>query len=89
MNTGLEEEGSSSTLLYTDRDASKSKQKSNVTKQQSKALAARETRTSYNPRPSSGKLVSIPFWKKTNLKKSAFICIHDLNVPISNNNPKT
>jgi hypothetical protein len=31
----------------------------------------------------------MPFWKKINLKKSAFICVYDLNVPISNNNPKT
>jgi hypothetical protein len=31
----------------------------------------------------------MPFWKKTNLKKSAFICVHNLNVPIPNNNPKT
>jgi hypothetical protein len=31
----------------------------------------------------------MPFWKKTNLKKSIFIYIHDSNVLISNTNPKT
>jgi hypothetical protein len=29
------------------------------------------------------------FWKKTNLKKSVFVCVYDLNVPIPNNDPKT
>jgi Reverse transcriptase (RNA-dependent DNA polymerase) len=89
MNTESEREGSSSISLYTDRDVSKSKQKSNVTKQQSKAPAACETRTSYNLQSSGGKLASVPFWKKTNLKKSTFICVHNPNVPIPNNNPKT
>jgi hypothetical protein len=77
-----------STSLYTDRDVSKSKQKLNITKQQSKAPAVCETRTSYNLRLSGGKLASVPFWKKTNLKKSTFICVYDLNVPIPNNNSK-
>jgi hypothetical protein len=89
MNTGLEREGSSSTFLYTNRNVSKSKQKLNVAKQQSKALTARETRTSYNLRPSGGKLANVSFWKKTNLKKFTFIYIHNLNVPIPNNDPKT
>jgi hypothetical protein len=48
MNIGLEGEDSLSTSLYTDRNASKSKQKLNITKQQSKALVVRETRTNYN-----------------------------------------
>jgi hypothetical protein len=61
MNMRLEKEDFSSTLLYTDSDAFKSKQKSNVAKQQSKALAARETRTSYNLQLSGGKLASILF----------------------------
>jgi hypothetical protein len=51
-------------------------------------LIVYKIRTSYNLQPSGGKLASIPFWKKTNLKKSAFVCIHDLNVPILNNDPK-
>jgi hypothetical protein len=67
-NTELKKEDSSSTLLYTNRNVFKSKQKSNITKQQSKALAVHETRTSYNLQPSDGKLASVPFWKKTNLK---------------------
>jgi hypothetical protein len=66
----------------------KSKQKLNVAKQQSKTLAACETRTSYNLQLSGSKLASMPFWKKTNLKKFAFVCVHDLNVPIPNNNLK-
>jgi hypothetical protein len=31
----------------------------------------------------------VPFWKKTNLKKFAFVCVHNPNIPIPNNNPKT
>jgi hypothetical protein len=31
----------------------------------------------------------MPFWKKTNLKKFAFICVHDSNVPFPNNDSKT
>jgi hypothetical protein len=31
----------------------------------------------------------MPFWQKINLKKSTFVWVHDLNVPIPNNNPKT
>jgi hypothetical protein len=61
MNMGLEGEGFLSTFLYTDKDASKSKQKSNIAKQQSKVLTACETRTSYNLRLSSGKLASMLF----------------------------
>jgi hypothetical protein len=89
MNTGSEGEGFSSTSLYTDRDTSKSKQKLNVAKQQSKAPAAHKTRTSYNLRLNGDKLASVLFWKKTNLKKSTYVYIHDLNVPIPNTNPKT
>jgi predicted ATP-dependent Lon-type protease len=65
------------------------KQKLNVAKQQSKVLAVCETRTSYNLLLSGGKLASMLFWKKTNLKKSTFVCSHDSNVPISNTDPKT
>jgi hypothetical protein len=89
MNIESEREDSLSTSLYTDRNVSKSKQKLNVAKQQSKAPAVRKTRTSYNLQLSGGKLASMPFWKKTNLKKSIFICVHNLNVSISNNDLKT
>jgi hypothetical protein len=61
MNMGSEEEGSLSTPLYTNKDAFKSKQKLNVTKQQSKAPAASETKTNYNLQLSGGKLASVLF----------------------------